>query len=145
MATMNHLNISEEINTTGEPTDQLAPVENKDELDSDLDEDGFDDDEAELDDDTDLDEDEFGDDEAELDADTELDDVEPDGDSGLEDDEEDLDDDEVKRLFPGEDSYTKDGEDTDDEPYEGIRHSDKEEEGMVDDNMSGMPVVPSPS
>ncbi len=49
-------------------------------------------------------------------------------------DEEDLDEDEVKRLFPG-----------DEEPYEGIRHGDEEDEGLVDDNMTGMPVVPSPS
>lgn len=58
-------------------------------------------------------------------------------------DEEDLDEDEVKRLFPGEDDYTKDEED--EEPYEGIRHGDEEDEGLVDDNMTGMPVVPSPS
>ncbi len=64
-------------------------------------------------------------------------------DAPMEDDDEDLDDDEVKRLFPGEDDFT--ANDDDDEPYEGIRHGDGEDEGLVDDNMSGMPVVPSPS
>ncbi len=58
------------------------------------------------------------------------------------DDEDDLDDDEVKRLFPGENSYTESNGEA--EPYEGVRHDDKEE-GLVDDNMTGMPVVPSPS
>lgn len=57
-------------------------------------------------------------------------------------DDEDLDEDEVKRLFPGEDDYTKDD---DDEPYEGIHSEDDEDEGLADDNMSGMPVIPSPS
>ena len=71
----------------------------------------------------------------------EIDDAEFD-DAPMEDDDEDLDDDEVKRLFPGEDNFTAD---KDDEPYEGIRHGDDEDEGLVDDNMSGMPVIPSPS
>ena len=63
------------------------------------------------------------------------------------DDDEDLDEDEVKRLFPGEDDYTEDADDDgeDDEPYEGLRYGDREDEGLVDDNMSGMPVIPSPS
>lgn len=60
------------------------------------------------------------------------------------DDDDDLDDDEVKRLFPGEDDYTND-DDSEEEPYEGIRHGDQEDEGLVDDNMSTMPVIPSPS
>lgn len=121
MATNNLSNSDEELplNTTGEPTDQLAPGED----------DGFEDgDEAEDDDDT------------ELNSDLSDFDNEP------MDDDEDLDEDEVKRLFPGEDTYSGSNENEDDEePYEGIRHGDEEDEGLVDDNMSGMPVIPSPS
>ncbi len=84
-------------------------------------------------------EDDLGDDDLEDEANTE---DEAFDDEPMED-EEDLDEDEVKRLFPGEDDYTKDEED--EEPYEGIRHGDEEDEGLVDDNMTGMPVVPSPS
>ncbi len=119
MATNNLSNSGEELplSTTGEPTDQLAPEE---------DDDFEDDDEMDDEDDT------------ELDSDLSDFDNEP------MDDDEDLDEDEVKRLFPGEDTYSGDNED-DDEPYEGIRHGDEEDEGLVDDNMSGMPVIPSPS
>lgn len=64
----------------------------------------------------------------------------------LDDDEEDLDDEEVKRLFPGQDDFAEEEEDDEDEePYEGIRHGDQEDEGLVDDNMSSMPVIQSPS
>ncbi len=54
------------------------------------------------------------------------------------------------QLAPDDDDLeddldTNDAEIDDDEPYEGIRHGEEEDEGMVDDNMSGMPVVPSPS
>lgn len=54
------------------------------------------------------------------------------------------------QLAPEEDDLdddldTNDAEIDEDEPYEGIRHGEEEDEGMVDDNMSGMPVVPSPS
>lgn len=54
------------------------------------------------------------------------------------------------QLAPEEDDLeddldTNDTETDDDEPYEGIRHGEEEDEGMVDDNMTGMPVVPSPS
>lgn len=123
MAITNKLNSTIEelpLTTTGEPTDQLTPEENED--------------------DTDLDDDDLTDDE------TDTDDADFD-DATIADEEEDLDDDEVKRLFPGEDDYTEDEDDVDEdeEPYEGIRHGDEEEEGLVDDNMSGMPVVPSPS
>ncbi|MGI4020382.1 MAG: hypothetical protein ACRYFA_02650 [Janthinobacterium lividum] len=128
MATTNQLNSSLDelpLTTTGEPTDQLTPEEDE-ELD-----------------DTDLDEDD-------LDDDTNLDDIEPNTDDAefdeipLDDDEEDLDEDEVSRLFPGENSYQEDEPD-DDEPYEGIRKKGKEGDDLVDDNMTGMPVVPSPS
>ncbi len=98
--------------TTGEPTDQLEPEETEDDANQDLEDDGLDTSQADFDD-------------------------EP-----IEDDDEDLDEDEVKRLFPGEDDYTKN--DDEDEPYEGI-HDEDDDEGLVDDNMSGMPVIPSPS
>ncbi|RYE36291.1 MAG: hypothetical protein EOP42_03890 [Sphingobacteriaceae bacterium] len=51
------------------------------------------------------------------------------------------------QLSPEEDLENDlDGDTEDDEePYEGIRHDEDEDEGMVDDNMTGMPVVPSPS
>lgn len=52
------------------------------------------------------------------------------------------------QLAPDEDLDDLDADDAgtnDDEPYEGIRQGDEEDEGMVDDNMTGMPVVPSPS
>lgn len=119
MATNNLSNSDEELplNTTGEPTDQLAPEEDDD----------FEDD------------DEAGDDMG-LNSDLSDFDNEP------MDDDDDLDDDEVKRLFPGEDTYSGNNEDEDEEePYEGIRHGDEEDEGLVDDNMTGMPVIPSPS
>ncbi|MVN22916.1 hypothetical protein [Mucilaginibacter arboris] len=122
MATTNNLNDTAEeqpLTTTGGPTDQLAP-----EGDAKDNQDFEDDDDAPLDD--------------ELAANSSDFDDEP-----IEDEDEDLDDDEVKRLFPGEDSYTEDEDD--DEPYEGIRHGDQEDEGLVDDNMTGMPVIPSPS
>lgn len=70
--------------------------------------------------------------------DEDLDDAEFD-ETPLADDDEDLDEDEVSRLFPGENSYTQD-----EEPYEGIR-KESEDDDLVDDNMTGMPVVPSPS
>lgn len=121
MATTDELNSPEElpVNTTGEPTDQLSPEETTPETD-----DSENTDEEEIDD---VDE-----------GDAEFDD-EPIA------DDDDLDDDEVKRLFPGEDNFTEDEDDDDDEPYEGIRHGDQEDEGLVDDNMSAMPVIPSPS
>ena len=107
------------LTTTGEPTDQLAPEETDDfDEDDDLGEnDGLETDQSDFDN-------------------------EP------LDDDADLDEDEVKRLFPGEDSYSENDNDEDnetEEPYEGIRHGDDEDEGLVDDNMSGMPVIPSPS
>jgi hypothetical protein len=122
MATTDDLNSQEElpVNTTGEPTDQLSPDEAEPETD-DLED--TDDDEVD-----DIDE-----------GDAEFDE-EP-----IADEDEDLDDDEVKRLFPSEDDYTDSEDDDDEEPYEGIRHGDKEDEGLVDDNMSSMPVIPSPS
>lgn len=46
------------------------------------------------------------------------------------------------QLIPEEDL---DETENDDEPYEGIRHEDDEDDDMIDDNMTGMPVVPSPS
>jgi len=52
------------------------------------------------------------------------------------------------QLSPEEDLEDNDLDgdtENDDEPYEGIRHGEDEDEGMVDDNMTGMPVVPSPS
>ena len=52
------------------------------------------------------------------------------------------------QLSPEEDlDDNSELEDTaiDDEPYEGIHHGDEDDEDMVDDNMTGMPVVPSPS
>lgn len=73
------------------------------------------------------------------------DDSEADFDDEPMDDDDDLDKDEVKRLFPGEDSYSENDLDDEEEPYEGIRSGDEEDEGLVDDNMSGMPVIPSPS
>ncbi len=125
MATTNQLNSSldEQPLTTGEPTDQLRPEDDEDFDDTDLDED-------DLDDDTDLDETGPDTDDAEFDE------------APLEDDE-DLDKDEVSRLFPGENSYTED--ETDEEPYEGIRKEGEDDDDLVDDNMTGMPVVPSPS
>ena len=128
MATTSNFNSSEKefpLATTGEPTDQLAP-EDDDLEDDDLEDDDLEDDDLE---DDDLEEEAGTDDEAFDDEPIE--------------DEEDLDEDEVKRLFPGEDNYTKDEED--EEPYEGIRHGNEEDEGLIDDNMTGMPVVPSPS
>lgn len=54
------------------------------------------------------------------------------------------------QLAPDDDGLeddldTNDTETDDDEPYEGIRHGEEDDEDMVDDNMTGMPVVPSPS
>lgn len=77
-----------------------------------------------------------------IDKDIDADDTEFD-ETPIEDDDEDLDDDEVKRLFPSDDQYAED--DDDEEPYEGIRQGEQEDEGLVDDNMTGMPVIPSPS
>ncbi len=56
----------------------------------------------------------------------------------------------TNQLAPEEDDLEDDldiddADIDDEEPYEGIRHGEEEDEGMVDDNMSGMPVVPSPS
>ncbi|MGI4804197.1 MAG: hypothetical protein ACRYFL_05460 [Janthinobacterium lividum] len=47
--------------------------------------------------------------------------------------------------FDEEDLDIDEDFDNDDEPYEGIRHDDDEDDDMIDDNMTGMPVVPSPS
>ncbi|MGI4751729.1 MAG: hypothetical protein ACRYFB_13950 [Janthinobacterium lividum] len=56
------------------------------------------------------------------------------------------------QLSPEDDDLEEDdlamddaGIDDDEEPYEGIHHGDEDDEDMVDDNMTGMPVVPSPS
>ena len=136
MATTNELNRTVEelpLTTTGEPTDQLTPEENEDDLDTE---------DAEANDDLIENDDEDPDDDIDVEElDTDNSDFDK---ASMEDDDEDLDDDEVKRLFPSEDSYTED-EGDEEEPYEGIRHGDEEEEGLVDDNMSGMPVIPSPS
>lgn len=124
IAATNDLTGNEELPviTTGEPTDQLEPEDNEPETNDNQDDVDLDDDEPKTNPD--------------------------DFDDEPMDDDEDLDDDEVKRLFPGEDSYTKSDDDDDlddDEPYEGIRHGNEEDEGLVDDNMTGMPVIPSPS
>lgn len=125
MANLNNLESTEEelpLTTTGEPTDQLTPEEadDNDDLEDDDDQDDTTSDEELATKNSDFD------------------------DEPIEDEDEDLDEDEVKRLFPGEDSYTEEDDD-EEEPYEGIRHGDQEDEGLVDDNMTGMPVIPSPS
>lgn len=52
------------------------------------------------------------------------------------------------QLSPDENLDNQDLEITeneDDEPYEGIHQGEEDNDDMIDDNMTGMPVVPSPS
>ncbi len=50
------------------------------------------------------------------------------------------------QLSPEEDlAEDMDETEADEEPYEGIRHEGEGDDDLVDDNMTGMPVVPSPS
>ena len=52
----------------------------------------------------------------------------------------------VDQLLPEEDDADEENEEfAGDEPYEGIREENDEDDDLVDDNMSGMPVIPSPS